>query len=66
MLSPEVRAAVGIDKEVVVVGNTGRFEIWDADRFKAIGQLRRHHEIFGKNLAELRGKGHATFAPSIS
>ena len=36
MLSPEVRAAVGIDKEVVVVGNTGRFEIWDADRFKAM------------------------------
>ena len=29
-------AAVGIDKEVVVVGNTGRFEIWDADRFKAM------------------------------
>ena len=26
----------GIDKEVVVVGNTGRFEIWDADRFKAM------------------------------
>ena len=36
MLSPEVRAAVGIDKEVVVVGNTGRFEIWDADRFKTM------------------------------
>ena len=36
MLSPEVRAAVGIDKEVVVMGNTGRFEIWDADRFKAM------------------------------
>ena len=36
MLSPEVRDAVGIDKEVVVVGNTGRFEIWDADRFKAM------------------------------
>ena len=30
-----------------------------------VGQLRRHHEIFGKNLAELRGKGHATFAVNL-
>ena len=30
-----------------------------------VGQLRRHHEIFGKNLAELRGKGHATFAVDL-
>lgn len=36
MLSPEVRAAVGIDKEVVIVGNTGRFEIWDAERYDAV------------------------------
>ena len=36
MLSPEVREACGIDKEVVVVGNTGRFEIWDAERFQAM------------------------------
>lgn len=34
MLPAEVRAAAGIDKEVVVVGGTGRFEIWDADRYE--------------------------------
>lgn len=33
MLSSDVRAAAGIDKDVVVVGNTGRFEIWDAKRY---------------------------------
>lgn len=33
MLSAEQRAAVGIDKDVVVVGNTGYFEIWDAKRY---------------------------------
>lgn len=27
------RAAVGITKDVVIVGNTGYFEIWDAQRF---------------------------------
>lgn len=35
MLKPETREAVGIDKEVVLVGNTGYFEIWDA---KAYGE----------------------------
>lgn len=33
MLPAKARAAAGIDKEVVLVGNTGRFEIWDADRY---------------------------------
>jgi MraZ protein len=36
MLSPEVRQMVGIDKEVVVVGNTGRFEIWSAEAYQAM------------------------------
>lgn len=36
MLSPEMRAAAGIDKDVVVVGNTGRFEIWDAKRYDQV------------------------------
>ena len=27
---------VSSGQEVVVVGNTGRFEIWDADRFKTM------------------------------
>lgn len=34
MLSADVRVAAGIDKEVVIVGNTGRFEIWDAKRYE--------------------------------
>ncbi|WP_172135016.1 division/cell wall cluster transcriptional repressor MraZ [Adlercreutzia sp. ZJ473] len=33
MLSADVRSAVGIDKDVVLVGNTGYFEIWDAKRY---------------------------------
>lgn len=33
MLKPEIREAVGIDREVVLVGNTGYFEIWDAKAY---------------------------------
>ncbi|MCI2241732.1 division/cell wall cluster transcriptional repressor MraZ [Adlercreutzia faecimuris] len=33
MLSQDARTAAGIDKDVVIVGNTGRFEIWDAKRY---------------------------------
>ncbi len=33
MLNREAREAVGISKDVVLVGNTGYFEIWDADAF---------------------------------
>ena len=36
MLSAEQREAVGIDKDVVVVGNTGYFEIWDAKRYDQV------------------------------
>lgn len=36
MLSAEQREAVGIDKDVVVVGNTGYFEIWDAKRYDVV------------------------------
>lgn len=37
MLSPEsARRPSASTKEVVVVGKHGRFEIWDADRFKAM------------------------------
>lgn len=35
VIPAEVRAAAGIAKDVVVVGNTGRFEIWDAQRYEA-------------------------------
>lgn len=33
MIKPETRDAVGIDKEVVLIGNTGYFEIWDAQAY---------------------------------
>ena len=32
MLPAKMRGAVGIDKDVVIVGNTGYFEVWDAKR----------------------------------
>ncbi len=35
MLSAEMREACGIDKDVVVVGNGGRFEIWNTERYEA-------------------------------
>ena len=36
MLTAELREAAGIDKDVVVVGNTGRFEIWDAKSYEQV------------------------------
>lgn len=33
MLSAEQRSAVGIGKNITIVGNTGYFEVWDADRY---------------------------------
>lgn len=36
LLSAEKRAAAGIDKDVVIVGNTGYFEIWDAQRYDQV------------------------------
>lgn len=33
MLSAEQRRDVGIEKEVVIVGNEGYFEVWDAKRY---------------------------------
>lgn len=40
MLNPQAREAVGINKDVVLVGNTGYFEIWDADAFdKEFGDI---------------------------
>ena len=33
VLTAELREAVGINKEVVLVGNTGYFEVWDAKRY---------------------------------
>ena len=38
MLPAEIRAAAGIDKEVVIVGDTGRFEIWDAKRYEQVDE----------------------------
>lgn len=36
MLSSDMREACGIDKDIVVVGNGSRFEIWDAERYEAM------------------------------
>ena len=33
-LSPLQRAAVGLEKDVVLIGNAGYFEIWDAKRWE--------------------------------
>ena len=35
MLPAEQREAVGIGRDVVIVGNTGYFEVWDAKRYEA-------------------------------
>ncbi|MBQ6455064.1 MAG: division/cell wall cluster transcriptional repressor MraZ [Eggerthellaceae bacterium] len=34
----DMRKTVGIDKEVVLIGNTGYFEIWDKKRLEAEGE----------------------------
>ena len=36
MLPAEQRQEVGIDRDVVIVGNTGYFEVWDAQRYEAV------------------------------
>lgn len=36
MLTAELRQAVDIDKDVVIIGNKGRFEIWDAKRYDQV------------------------------
>ena len=47
MISAEQREAVGIDKDVVVVGNTGYFEIWDAKRYDAVDDETDLSLLFG-------------------
>ena len=36
MIAADQREAVGIEKDVVIVGNTGYFEVWDAKRYDAM------------------------------
>lgn len=36
MLKPELRAAANVLRDVVVVGNTGYFEIWDAEAYDRV------------------------------
>ena len=36
LLPAELREKAGIDKEVVIVGNTGYFEVWSAERRNAV------------------------------
>ena len=35
LISPELRAAAGLTKEVVLLGMGSRFELWDAERYAA-------------------------------
>lgn len=39
MLPAELRKAAGIDKDVMLVGNTGYFEIWDAKRYDEVSDI---------------------------
>ena len=36
--APEIRERAAIDREVAVIGNTGRFEIWDAKRYEQMDE----------------------------
>ena len=36
MLSADMRKKAGIEKDIVVVGNGSRFEVWDAERYDAM------------------------------
>lgn len=36
MLPSEQRAKCGIERDVVIVGNTGYFEVWDAESYEAL------------------------------
>lgn len=38
MLQADFRNATEIDKEVIILGNTGRFEIWDAKRYEKVDE----------------------------
>lgn len=35
LISPELRAAAGITKDVMLLGMGSHFELWDADRYAA-------------------------------
>ncbi len=47
MLSSDQRAHVDIDKDVVAVGNTGYFEIWDAKRYDQVDEDTDLSLLFG-------------------
>ena len=38
MLPNDQRQKVGIDRDVVIVGNTGYFEVWDAKRYEDVDE----------------------------
>ena len=46
-LSQEMRAAVGIDRDVTIVGNKGYFEVWDAKRYEDLEQELDFDVLFG-------------------
>ena len=45
LLPAELRSAVGIEREVVIVGNTGFFEVWSEER--------RNAAVSGVNISSL-------------
>lgn len=47
MLAADQRAAVGIDKNVTIIGNTGYFEVWDAKRCDKASSAVDLSELFG-------------------
>ncbi|MBQ3300706.1 MAG: division/cell wall cluster transcriptional repressor MraZ [Eggerthellaceae bacterium] len=48
MLPPEQRGETGIEKDVVIVGNGGRVEVWDAERYDAQNADALVAAFFGK------------------
>ena len=46
MLPADMREAVGIDKDVVIIGNTGYFEVFDAKRCDEVEKLYDFDELF--------------------
>lgn len=47
MLAADQRAVAGISKDVVIIGNTGYFEVWDAKRCDKASDSVDLSELFG-------------------
>ena len=47
-ISAQQRAAAGLEKNVVVIGNTDHFEVWDAERWQSFAEKVDLKSIFTK------------------